>query len=117
MRLGFGRPGSYGCPGKEFGNILGNNRIQHLAACGKAQFIDAHQQAPSSPKPPGNIIGAVHARIYDQPSPTERRAGFFEINAHNDKQRIRILARKPGQPIGILEGSLGVVDGTGTDDG
>jgi hypothetical protein len=74
---------------------------------------DAARQLQSG----GHVERVVQVRIVDQPFPAHRRARLLEVDPHDHEHPILDAAGQIGQPLGILQSRLFVVNRTGADDG
>ena len=61
-------------------------------------------------------MGSVHVWIIDQPFPADGGAWFFEVDPHNQHELIVNTSGECCQSPCIVNCSISVMDGTGTDD-
>lgn len=116
MELRFGGSGANGPHTEHVGQKLGGNGIQHLARDWHALVRKVDEQLPRHAQALVDLERIVDVRIVDQTFPAHGGAGLFQVSAHDDKQVILILFLQLQQPIAVFQGSLGVVNRTGTND-
>lgn len=114
--LRFGRARADGAPADQVGQVVGRDRIEHLAGGRQAQLDDLGQQAAGALQALVHVAGAVQARVVDHALPAHRRAWLLEVDAHDRQQTVGELVGQGAQAARVLQGRLGVVDRAGTDD-
>ena len=114
MRLGFGGPRSDGGPRDEIAQVLGGDGIQSLRGRGQAELVHLKQEGASLLHPFFDMEAVIHARIVDEALPAGRRARFLEIDPHDEHQRVGHFLRQRPEALGVVETSLGIVDGAGS---
>ena len=111
--LGFRGTGSDGRPGDGVLQVLRRNRIQRLGCRWQAQFIDIQQQATADVQALFDVEGIVQVRIVDQAFPANGSPRLFKVNPHHQQQGIADFVGQFLQSVGIVPGSVHVVDRAG----
>ena len=84
VSLAFGCTGADSAPTNQVGCVLRGNRIQKLRCRCKPHFVDVQKEFACNAKPLIDLEAAVHIGVINQSLPTDGRAGFFKIHAHDD---------------------------------
>src|SRR5690606_2448879 len=79
MHLALGGAGPDGTPGDQIRRELRRNRIEKFRARRQAHLGEIEEQPAGDPQALVDIEIAVEIGIVDEPFPTDRGAGFFEI--------------------------------------
>ncbi len=73
-------------PGDQIGDILRRDHIEKFRPRGHPQFVQFQKQLARDAQAVIDAEAAVELGIVDQTLPADRRARFFEIDAHHDQQ-------------------------------
>ena len=110
MGLRLGGTGTDGGPGNEILKVLRRYRVKRLGGERQAKRRDVEQHLARSANATVNAERVVDIRIVDQSLPTHRGARLFEIGAHHHEQRVLRASGQRGEPLGIVERGLLIVD-------
>jgi hypothetical protein len=116
MDLALRRACTYSTPRYEIREVLRRDHVQELAARGQAELIDLEQQTAREPQPVIDTKAAVEIGIVDQSFPAHSRARFLKINPHDDFELGAESFALFGEPTGIFESRVKVVNRAGADD-
>ncbi len=116
MDLAFRGAGADGAVSDEVGHVLRRDRVEEFGRGGQAGFGDLGEETAGDPQSVVDAERTVDLRIVDETLPADRGAGLLEVDAHDDQQLAGMLLRFLLQQGGVLQGGLGVMDGTGADD-
>ena len=94
----------------------GCDRIEELAAHRDPEGDDVEQERSGREQPVVDPEAPVQPRVVDEALPSDRRARLLEVGPHDDDQIVLVAIGQSGQPVGVLEPGLGVVDRAGSDD-
>src|SRR6185369_4651973 len=114
--LRFGGAGADGGPGDEVAVVLRRIRVERLGAGRHADFGDLEQEFAGLGHADVDLEAVVHERVVDVVLPADRGARFFEIDAHDQLQRVADFFGQFLQAVGVVEAGDRVVDGAGADD-
>src|SRR5262245_22238134 len=116
MYLAFRRARADRAPGNEVGDVLGRHHVEKFARHRHAGFVEVEQELARNPQTLVDAEAAVEAGIVDEAFPADRRAGLFEVHAHQHEQIIVEPVLDLEQSLAVFLGSLYVMHGTRPDD-
>ncbi len=114
--LRLGGAGADGRPGDQVAVVLRAVRVERFGAGWQAEFIDLQQEVAGLLHAHVDLEGVVHERVVDVALPADGGARLFEIDAHDDLQRVADFIGQLLQAVGVIEAGDRVVDGAGADD-
>ena len=88
MSLRLGRSCSDGRPTNKIGEVLWSDWIKQLGGGWQTQIQDIPQESSGEAQAGGDVMRTVEVRIHHKSFPTNGRARFLEINAHDDHDSI-----------------------------
>ena len=116
MGLGLGRARADGGPGNEIAQILWCNRVERFRSGAEPELRKSQEKLPRHAEPLGDAEGVVHVRVVNEAFPSDARARLFEVDAHDDEERVVHFIREAFEPIGIFHRGVEVVDRARPDD-
>ena len=105
-----------GAPCDQVGDVLRRDHVEVLGSGGQLEVVDLEQDAPREPQAFVDAEAVVEPGIVDETFPAHGRARLFEIDAHDDDQIVRERAPHRGQPVGVVDGGIVVMDRAWADD-
>ena len=117
VRLGLGGARPDRRPTHHVRQVLRHDGIEKFGGRGQAEGRDLEENLACQAQPGGQIAGIIHAGIVDQPLPADRGARFFEIDAHENADRIGKLLPQRRQPPRVVDRTGRIMDRARTDDG
>ncbi len=114
--LGLGGSGTDGGPTDKVGSVLREDGVEKFGGRGQAKCGDVEEEFPGEWKASFDAGGAVEFRIVDETFPADGGSGFFKIDAHEDKETVGDFIADGGQAAGVVESTVGVVNGAGSND-
>lgn len=115
VQLGLGRACTDGTDRDEVGEELGGDGVQHLGGNGHPLGCEVFVHLAGDTQALVDFVAVVDIGVVDQALPADGRAGLLQVGAHDDAQVVGQLVREGLEPVGVLEGSGGVVNRAGTD--
>ncbi len=88
MGLRFGRSSSDGCPGYEIGDVLWRDGVEEFRSGGNTEIDNVSKKIASDPKAFVDVGGFVEIGIHNQPFPSERSAGLFKVDSHDEANSV-----------------------------
>src|SRR5450830_361750 len=108
--LGFGGARADGRPTDQVLQVLRGDRIKGFGGGGQAHFGQVQQQLATDVQAVLDLERVVQVRIVDQAFPADGGARLFEIDAHDQIQRVGHFFGQRLEALGVFVGSLEVVD-------
>ncbi|KFB71890.1 MAG: hypothetical protein AW09_002960 [Candidatus Accumulibacter phosphatis] len=90
------------------------DRIEELGRTGQAQVVDFEKQATRQAQSLIDPEAVVETRIVDQALPSDRRARFFKVHAHDDQQIVDETGNFLLQSLSVFNGRIDVVNRAGS---
>ena len=115
VELGLSGAGSDGAEGDQVGQVLGGDGVQHFAGDGEASGGEVDVELAGDAQALVDLVGLVHVGVVDQTLPADCGAGLLQVGAHDNAQVLGELGGELLQATSVLEGSVGIVNGAGTD--
>ena len=109
MDLALGGARADGSPTHGVRQVLGDDRVEELAADGQTEIRQVDEESPRRPQALVDLEAAVEARIVDQPLPADGGTGLLEVHPHDDAQRVPHLPGRPAEVRRVLHGRRRVV--------
>ncbi len=116
MGLRFGSAGADRGPRDQVAIILWRNRVERLGAGRQADFGNVEQELAGFLHADVDAEAVVHERVVDIALPAHRGARLFEIDAHDQLQRVADFVGQRLEAAGVIEAGDRVVDRAGADD-
>ncbi len=98
-------------------DVLRRDRVEELAADGKAGVEHAEQHTPREVQSGVDVARAVEMRVVDQPLPARCGPWLLEVDAHRDQQLAAQIAGELREQRRVLERRVGIVHAARPDDG
>ena len=114
--LRLGGASANGRPADQVLQVLRGDRIEGFGGRWQAHFSQIQQQLTADMQAVLDLERVVQVRVVDQAFPAYGGAWLFKINAHDQIQRIADFCGEHFQTLGILVGSLDIVDRARPDD-
>jgi len=95
---------------------LGRDGVEHLAGKRHAPLSQVEEELPRHAQALVDFERVVDVGVVDQTLPADGCARLLEVRAHDNEQVILVLFLQRHQPVAVLEGSFGVVDGARAND-
>jgi hypothetical protein len=114
--LRFGGAGADCGPRDEVAVVLRRNRVERLGTGRQADLGDVEQELAGLFHADVDAEAVVHEGVVDVALPAHRGARLFEIDAHDDLQRVADFVGQRLQAAGVVEAGHRVVDRAGADD-
>jgi len=102
-------------PRHEVADVLRRDHVEELAAGGRAELVDAHQEIARDAQSLVDAEAAVQIRIVDQAFPAHGGARLLEVHAHQQLQLPRMAFPLGRQALGISERGRRIMDRAGPD--
>jgi cobaltochelatase CobN len=116
MGLRFRGAGSDSRPANQIRNVLGGDGVEEFRRSGEAEINDLLQELSGGAQSRRDVVGAIKVRIHDEPLPSHRRAGFFEVHPHHHHDPIGHRPGEVSEFAGVFATRVDVVNGTRSDD-
>ena len=84
VNLALRRPSTDRTPTDQIRGILRGDGVQEFASGGKSHLGDLEEEGSGDSQSFVDLEGAVHVGIVDETFPADSRAGFFEVDTHDD---------------------------------
>lgn len=114
VELGLGGTSTHGADTDQVGGVLGRDGVEHLASDGDTEIGDVSEKLTGNLNTLVDVVRVVDVGVVDQTLPADRGPGLLKIGPHDDAQVILQLLGKTSETLSVLDGSLGVMDTTGT---
>lgn len=115
VQLGLGGAGTDGTEGDQIGQVLWGDGVQHLASDGETGAGQVNVELARNAQTLVDLVGLVHVRVVDETLPADGGTGLFEVGAHDNQEVLGQFVGELLQAAGVLESSVRVVDGAGSD--
>ena len=116
VNLALGGAGTDCSPGDEIRDELRADGVEEFGAGGHTDVEDVEEEFAGDAEAFVDVEGKVHAGVVDEPFPADGRAGFFEVDAHDENEVVGVSGGGLGEQGGVFEGGGGIVDRAGADD-
>ena len=116
MSLGLSGACADGRPTDEVLQVLRGNRVEGFSCGWQAHFGQVQQQLATNMQTVLDLERVVQIRVVDKAFPAHGGTGLFEINPHDQIQRVADFSRKHLQALGVFMGSLEIVNRARPDD-
>jgi hypothetical protein len=116
VHLALGRPRADRAPCDEIGDVLRRDHVEVFGSGGQLEVVDLEQDSPRESQAFVDAEAVVEPGIVDEAFPADGRARLLEVDAHDDDQVARELAPEHGEPVGIIDCRVVVMDRARADD-
>ena len=86
MNLAFRCPGADSAPADEIRDVLWRDHVQIFDSRRNPHLIQLDEKPPAGAQAFIDLKAAVEPRVIDKTFPANRRARFFEVDAHDDQK-------------------------------
>jgi hypothetical protein len=116
VQLGLGGARADGADRDEVGQELGGDGVEHFRGDGHTPARQVHVHLARDAQTLVDLETVVDVRVVNEALPADGGAGLLEVGAHDDAEVAGELVRQLLEPVAVLEGGGGVVDGARADD-
>ena len=108
--LTLGRPCPDRTPTNQISSELGRDCVKELASGRKSHFGYVEEECSRESESFVDLEGTVHFWIVDETLPADGRAGFLEVDTHDDVEVVFCLLSVCVEVVCVFEGGFNVVD-------
>lgn len=116
VQLRLGGAGADSAQRDEVGQKLRGDGVEHFTGDGQAGVGQIDVQLARHAQALVDVEGLIDVGVVDQTLPANGGPGLLKVGAHDNAQLLGQLVGEFLQSAGVLESSIGVMDGAGTDD-